>query len=138
MQQVHSQRDQKIAGKPGEQKEERVVVSAPAEREPVDLGLTQQISQRRAGLGPGLTLCLRSAPNDVFTLLSREPRVLAGVAVDSVEQGKIKKAEEAGSGEAPAPADLDEDESDDDDSSVRRIETLLFECYSVLFGVILE
>ena len=45
VEQIHMKGNGKIAGQPGQQEKESVVVSAPSQRESVDLSLPQEIAQ---------------------------------------------------------------------------------------------
>src|SRR5580704_2837790 len=116
VEQIYVQSRGKIAGHPGEQQIESVIVGRVAEDEAFDFALAQEV-EKRAGL---IDFCaafgLRAALADEFAFGGREEFIFAGVAVDPVEEDEIEEAEEAGGGETPAPAEMDEEQADERDS----------------------
>ena len=106
------ERNGKIAGQPRQQEEESVVIGTPSQREPVNLSLLQEVTQRAAASYSCLVFQLCSALQNEIVLLRRKFPVFTGIAIDEVKQHKIKKADEAGGGKTPAPAKIYEQQAD--------------------------
>ena len=107
VQQVHMQGRGKIAGQPGEQQIESVIVGSVPEDEALDFALAQEVGDGTGFLNFGVAFGLRAALADEFAFGGREGFIFARIAVDPVEEDEIDEAENAGGGEAPAPAEVD-------------------------------
>src|SRR5277367_6378900 len=94
VQQVDVQRGREVAGQPGEEEVEDVVVGAEAEREAEHLAAAEEIRERgrrwrwRQSVLGGL--------GDMRALGVSELWVIAGVAIDAPKQQKVGEADEAG------------------------------------------
>jgi hypothetical protein len=112
VEQIYVQGRGKIAGHPGEQQIESVIVGRVAENEALDFALAQEVEERAGLIDFGVAFGLRAALADEFAFGGRERFILAGIAVDPVEEDEIKKAEDSGRGKTPAPAEMDEQQAD--------------------------
>ena len=113
MQQVDVVGGGEIAGQPGQQEIEAVVVSGEPEAKSPNAALAKEVGEGRALLCTEAIFGLRAAFKDVRALGGGETVVFAGVAVNGVEEGQEEDADEAGAGEIPAPAEMNKHKTED-------------------------
>ena len=107
VEQIYMQGRGKVAGHPGKQQIESVIVGRVAEDEALDFALAQKVGERTGLFNLGVAFRLGAALADELAFGGREGFIFAGIAVDPVEEDEIKEAENAGGGETPAPAEVD-------------------------------
>src|ERR1700732_918158 len=99
-----------IAGQPGKQQIEAVIVGREAERESPNSSLPQQVGERRA-LGCARAIFrLGFTAGDKLALGVCEELVIARIAIESAEEREKKNADYAGHGKIPAPAEMQQDQ----------------------------
>jgi hypothetical protein len=98
---VDVQRIGEVAGQPGEQQIEDVVVRAKAQRQSEYLALAQQLPQGVPS--PIGLLRARAGACDVAAFQICESGILVLVTIDTPEIGEIQQADDTGRGKPPAP-----------------------------------
>src|SRR6266478_10105239 len=101
----------KIAGQPGQQKIETVVVRGEAQHESPNLALPKQVGEGRALGGFGAVFRLRSAASDIFAFGAAQKLVFAGVAIEGVKQREEQNADYACGRKIPAPPEMQEQQA---------------------------
>src|SRR5271167_1184666 len=109
-------RNGKITGQPVQQHEESVIVGAPSQRQAIHFAPAQQITERSASTRGCRVLRLRPASGEELILCSGKAGILAGIAVDPVEQYKIRKTDQPRRRKTPAPAKIQNQQTDEGDS----------------------
>lgn len=69
--------------------------------------------------GFGFVFRLCATASDEIAFRGAEFQVFAGIAVEGVEEDKVKKADDASNGKAPAPSDVQEHDADERNADAR-------------------
>ena len=104
---IHVQAHRQITGQPSQHQIEDVVIGGEADGRADDLGLPQQVQQRRSMNMPRRVprnrLRLRLALDQQLLFRGAQLWIFAGVAINTSEQKEVGEAHEAGEDEAPPP-----------------------------------